>query len=124
MVGTYADLTAWRVRVICTCGKLLDSALGGLEPGCAEAVQLLAPLPEQDRLVDRDIPALELPDDLLELGAQLLEAPLGRLADVAHGRTSETVATNAPTASSISTRSPAAVAAASRSAWPPERTTA
>ena len=70
-----------------------------------------------------DVAALELADDLLELAAQVLERPLGRLT-VAHARTSSTVAARPPVASSISRRLPGATVAASFSAEPPERTTA
>ena len=58
---------------------------GGLEPRDAGAVQLLAALPELDRLVERHVTALEPADDLVELALQLLERAL-----VAHGRTSST----------------------------------
>ena len=50
-------------------------------------MERLASLPELDRLVDRDVAALELADDLLELAAEVLERPLACVA-VAHGRTS------------------------------------
>ena len=83
-------------------------------------MELLAPLPEQDRLVDGDVAALELADDLLQLAAQLLERRLGG----AHGRTSSTVAVSPPPASSISSGLPGAVSAASRRAIPCERTMA
>ena len=48
-------------------GELLDPSLGGFEPGEAEAEQLLAALPERNRLVELRLAALEPLDDLLEL---------------------------------------------------------
>ena len=51
-------------------------------------MELLAPLPELDRLVDGDVAALEPADDLLELAAELLERRLVACSTLAHGRTS------------------------------------
>ena len=58
------------------------------------ALQLLAALPQRERLVERGAAVLELADDLLELVARLLE---GRL--VGHSITSSTRAPSLPAAS-------------------------
>src|SRR5262249_11520199 len=47
--------------------ELLDLALGRVELGPAEAVQLLAALPERDRLVERCMAELQPLDDLFQL---------------------------------------------------------
>ncbi len=57
--------------------ELLDPTLGRVELRDAEAVQLFAPLPQRDRVLERGLAALELSDDALELGASLLEGQLG-----------------------------------------------
>ena len=56
--------------------ELLDLALRRVELRAAERVQLLAALPERDRLVERNLAALEPLDDLLELRLRLLEGRL------------------------------------------------
>ncbi len=56
--------------------QLLDLALCGVELRAAERVQLLAALPEGDRLVERNLAALEAFHDLLELRLCLLERRL------------------------------------------------
>src|SRR5262249_26489814 len=53
--------------------ELLDLALGGVEPGRAEPVELLAALPQPDRLVERHVAALQSLDDRLELALCGLE---------------------------------------------------
>src|SRR4029079_12599268 len=113
-----------RGPVIWSAGELFDAAFGRLEQARAAPVQLLAALPESDRLVHADLAALECANDLLELAAELLERrglPYRRLA---HGRTSSTVAASPPAASSISSALPGPTAAVSRSAAPSARTTA
>jgi hypothetical protein len=90
-------------------GQLLDLPLGRLEPFQAKAEQLLAALPETDRLVELGLAALEPLDDLLELLLRLLEAQV-----LVHGRTSSTLAPKPPSASSTSTCAPAASPAALR----------
>ncbi len=54
-------------------GQLLDPALGRVEPLPAELVEVLAALPECERLVERRLPVLEALDDLLELLLGVLE---------------------------------------------------
>src|SRR5688500_20399580 len=72
--------------------ELLDPALRRVEPLPAELVELLAALPECERLVERRLPELEPLDDLLELLLGVLE---GRLVH----RVSSTVAPKPPSAS-------------------------
>src|SRR5215204_889320 len=57
-------------------GELLDLALRRVELVGAEAVELLASLPERDRLVQVGLPALELLDDPFQLALSLLEGHL------------------------------------------------
>src|SRR6185436_10547853 len=83
--------------------QLLDFELGPVEPLDARAVELLTPAPERDCLIERDVPPLELRDDVVQLALELLEGTLR-----AHGRTSSTRAPSAPWASSTSTSPPAA----------------
>src|SRR4029079_8545457 len=79
--------------------ELLDTPFGGMEPVFTEPVELLAPLPELQRLVERRLAALEPVDDLLEL-------LLGRLDGLFFGhRVSSTRAPKPPSASSTSTLS-------------------
>ncbi len=99
-------------------GELLDRPLGRLEPGEAEAQQLLTPLPELDRLVEPGIAALEALDDLFQLPLRRLEGEL------AHPRMSSTRAPKPPSASSISTRSPASRPDVPRRTASPARTIA
>ena len=73
--------------------QLLDLELGPVEPLDARAVELLAATPEGDRLVEGDVPPLELRDDVVQLALELLEGAL-----LAHGRTSSTRAPRAPLA--------------------------
>src|SRR4051812_44523021 len=47
--------------------ELFDLPLGGLEPARTEAVELLAALPELERLVQLDVAALEPLHDRLQL---------------------------------------------------------
>jgi hypothetical protein len=100
-------------------GQLLDPQLGCLEALDARAVELLAAPKERDRLVDRDIAALEPRDDVLELLLELLET-----AFLAQGVISSTRAPSPPEASSISSLSPTETAPASRTASPRARTIA
>jgi hypothetical protein len=83
--------------------ELLDLALGRVEALAAEAIQLLASLPEPQGFVERGLAALEALDNLLELALGLLEGAL--LAQ----RTSSTRAPKPPLASSTSTRSPRSI---------------
>ena len=99
--------------------QLLDPELRRLQTLDAQAEQLLAASEEGDRVVDRNVAALEPRDDVVELALELLERPL-----LAQLRTSSTRAPTAPVASSISRRSPGAVADASRSATPRARANA
>ena len=62
--------------------QLLDLALRGVELLETETVELLAALPERDRVVQRDVAALEPLDDLRQLLLGFLEL---------HGRTSAPV---------------------------------
>jgi hypothetical protein len=82
--------------------ELLDPSLGLLEAAEAEAQELLAALPQPDRLVEIGLPPLEPLDDLLQLPLRGLERQL------ADGRTSSTRALSAPSVSSTSTRCPSA----------------
>src|SRR5688500_3903292 len=79
--------------------ELLDPALGRVEPLAAELVELLAALPERERLVEGRLPVLEALDDLLELLLCVLERLL------AH-RVSSTIAPKPPSASWTTTREP------------------
>ncbi len=92
--------------------ELLDLPLGRVELGDAEAVELLAALPEADRLLEVGPTALELGDDALELRAGLLEGELRAL--TGHSRVSSTRAASPPSASSTSIRVPGAAAPAER----------
>ena len=104
--------------------ELLDPALGRLEQRDAAPMERLSPLPELDRLVDRDVAALEPADDLLELAAELLEGGLCGCSPPLTAAPRSTVAPRLPVASSISSGCPGATAADSLSAAPPARTTA
>jgi hypothetical protein len=99
--------------------ELLDAELGPVEPLGTGAIQLVAALPERERLVEGHVAPLEPRDDLVELALQLLERP-----PALYGRTSSTRAPSAPRASSISTRPPVGTAPASRKTAPPARTIA
>src|SRR4029079_11753933 len=99
--------------------QLLDLELGPVQPLDARAMELLAAAPEGDRLVEGDVPPLELRDDVVQLALELLEGAL-----LAHGRTSSTRAPSAPWASSTSTSPPAATVPALRTTAPPARTIA
>src|SRR5581483_10329984 len=91
--------------------ELLDLALGGLELRRAESVELLAALPELERLVERGVAALQPFHD----AAQLLLCLF-----VGHS----TRAPNDPSATSIAIASPGATAAAERTSSSPRRTIA
>jgi hypothetical protein len=88
--------------------KFFDLALSGVEPGSAEAVELLASFPEPQCLVQGCLAPLESVDDLLELALRLLETALLRQ------RVSSTRAPNPPFASSTSTRSPGETSSSAR----------
>ena len=98
--------------------KLLDAELGPVEQLGACPVERLAALPERERLVERDVAALEPRHELVELALELLERPL------AQGRTSSTRAPSPPVASSTSIGLPGATTPASRTTAPPARTIA
>jgi hypothetical protein len=97
--------------------ELLDATLRRVELRRADRIELLAALPEGDRLVEACLAALEPVDDRLQLALGFLE---GRLAQ----RASSTVAPNPPVPSSTSTRVPVATSAPERTIAPPERTIA
>jgi hypothetical protein len=101
-------------RRVCATSELFDLALGRVEPLLAEAVELLAPLPELERLVERRFTGLEAMDDLLELGLRLLE----------RHRVFSTRAPKPPSASSTSTRSPVSSPCAERTMASSARTIA
>src|SRR5207237_1102014 len=62
-----------RLCGFCAARELLDLAFGAVELLLAEAVELLAPLPEFQGLVERRLAGFESPDDLLELLLGLFE---------------------------------------------------
>jgi len=97
--------------------KLLDAALGRVELGRADGVELLTAFPERDRLVEARFAALEALDDRLQLALGLLEAELAQ-------RVSPTVAPKPPVASSTSICVPAATSELPRTIAPPARTIA
>jgi hypothetical protein len=101
-------LTRFRSRSLDALRQLLDLALGCIELAAAEAIKLLAALPEHDRLVQAGVPALEPLDDLLELSLRRFE---GRLLVQC---VSSTVPPKPPSASSTSTRTPGESAAEER----------
>src|SRR5262245_8580597 len=78
--------------------EFLDLAVRRVELRSAEGVQLLAALPELDRLIERRLAGFQPLDDLLELVLRALERQL------AHRRRSSTRAPKPPSASSTSTR--------------------
>src|SRR5215211_5484843 len=94
--------------------ELFDLAFGGVETFLAEAVQLLATLPELQRLVQRRLAAFQPLDDPLELALGLLESQ----------RVFSTRAPKPPSASSTSTRSPVSRARPERTISSPLRTIA
>src|SRR5207302_249979 len=108
-------LTRLRLRVLDALCKLLDLALGRVELLTAESVEVLAPLPELDRVVERNVAALEPLDDLSELLLCFLKV---------HSRTSDTVAEKLPSATRTSSSSPGVTAAAARTTPPSWRTIA
>src|SRR5438093_6069529 len=111
--GHAADLT--RFVVVCrAASQFLDPALRAVEPLPAEAVELLAALPERERLVEVDVAALEPLDDLLELLLRLLECRFGH----------STRAPKLPSATSTPIASPDETASAERTIALPERTIA
>src|SRR2546423_3978053 len=91
--------------------ELLDLALSRVELPDALLVELLAALPQLDRLVEACIPALQPLDDLLQLALGLLERHSTR-------------APKRPSATSTSIVSPAATASAERTIASPLRTIA
>src|SRR5579859_5127267 len=101
------------LRVLDALHKLLDLALRRVELLAAEAVQLLASFPELDRVVERDVAALEPLDDLSELFLRVFE-----------GHSSPTVAEKLPSATRTSISSPGATAVAARTTAPSCRTIA
>src|SRR6266508_157193 len=103
-----------RCAGVSLCTQALDPALGGIEPRQANAVELLAALPQRHRPLQVGLARLELAHDALELLPGLLEREL------AHS----TLAPKRPRASSTSTRSPVARDPASRTIPAPERTMA
>src|SRR5215204_5557315 len=94
--------------------QLLDAAVRGVELLAAELVELLAALPELDRLVERRLSGLEALDDFLQLFLRALERHV----------TSSTRPPKPPSASSTSTRVPAATWCPARTIVPPARTIA
>src|SRR5207237_4466602 len=92
--------------------QLLDPPVGGVELAEAEAVELLAALPERDRLVQSRLAALEPLDDALELPLGGLERQPGL---VGHS----TRAPNSPSATSTRIGCPGTTAAGERTISPP-----
>jgi hypothetical protein len=81
--------------------ELFDATLRCVELRRADGVELLAALPERDRLVEARLAALEPLDDRLQLALGFLEGGLAQ-------RVSFTVAPKPPVPSSTSTCVPAA----------------
>src|SRR6187397_2193055 len=100
-----------------TPGKLFDSALGRVQFRRAQAIELLAPLPERDRLVEARLAALEALDDPFQLALRVLEGRLGH-------RVSSTRAPKPPIPSSTSTRLPEPICELARTISPAARTIA
>jgi hypothetical protein len=98
-------------------GELLDAALRRVELRRADRVELLAALPERDRLVEAGLAALEPLDDRLQLTLGVLEGGLAQ-------RVSFTVAPKPPVPSSTSTSVPAASSEPERTIASPLRTIA
>jgi hypothetical protein len=98
-------------------GELLDAPLRRVELGRADGIELLAALPERDRLVEARLSALEPLDDRLQLALGVLEAELAQ-------RVSSTVAPKPPVPSSTSTCVPAATSELERTIEPAVRTIA
>ena len=71
--GFSSRLTVLRARAQRRVRSSATRASAAVELSPAEGVQVLAALPQRDRLVQRGRPVLELADDLLELVAGLLE---------------------------------------------------
>jgi hypothetical protein len=97
-------------------GELFDATFGSVELGLAEGVELLAALPQLQRLVERRLPALESLDDLLELCLRLLERL--RLLRLGQGVTSSTRAPKPPSASVTSTCAPVETSSAAATTSP------
>src|SRR5438034_10914919 len=93
-----------RPRRLDTPGQLFDLAVGGVEARYAHLVELLAPLPELDRLVEIGVAALQPLDDLLQLALRVFEPQLAQSA----------CAPNRPSATSTSRASPLATVEALR----------
>src|SRR6266550_8892571 len=105
--------------LVCTAAsELLDLAVRGIEFLRAEAVELLAALPQRDRLVQGDLAALEAVDDRLQLPLRVLEGRGGLGRGVAHSRTFSTRAAKLPCASRTSTALPCEMARAERTTSP------
>jgi hypothetical protein len=98
-------------------GELLDAALRRVELRRADRVELLAALPERDRLVEAGLAALEPLDDRLQLALGVLERGFAQ-------RVSFTVAPKPPVPSSTSTSVPAASSEPERTIASPLRTIA
>src|SRR5829696_8189018 len=106
-----------RTPILCrflSARQLLDAAVRGVELLAAELVELLAALPEPDRLVERRLSGLEALDDFLQLFLRALERHV----------TCSTRPPKPPSASSTSTRVPAATWCPARTIVPPARTIA
>src|ERR1700694_1638620 len=86
-----------RSRVLDALRQLLDLALGCVELLAAEPVELFAPLPERECVVERHVAALQPLDDPGQLLLCLFEP---------HGFTSLTVPEKPPAASRTSISSP------------------
>jgi hypothetical protein len=96
-----------RLRRVDAAGELFDLSFGRIQVLAAETVELLAPLPQLESLVEGRVAALEPVDDLLQLALGLLEGLPAQ-------RVSSTRAPKPPSASSTSTRSPGSTALAER----------
>src|SRR5205085_5039962 len=103
-----------RLGALPACGacQLLDPPVRRVELAEAEAVELLAALPERDRLVQARLAALEPLDDALELPLGGLERQPGL---VGHS----TRAPNSPSATSTRIGCPGTTAAGERTISPP-----
>ena len=97
--------------------ELLDATLGRVELGRADGIELLAALPERDRLVEARLSALEPLDDRFQLALGVFETELAQ-------RVSSTVAPKPPVPSSTSTCVPAATSELERTIEPAVRTIA
>jgi hypothetical protein len=103
------QLAKSRLRLVNAPPELLDLALGRVELPDAVAIELVASLPESDRVLETRTPALELGHDALQLPLRVLERRR-----LGHRRVSSTRAPKPPWASSTSTRWPGLRSAALR----------